>query len=558
MVFQEDVTPNDVFLLAEKFISETSRCIFLTGKAGTGKTTFLRHIKEATTKNTVVVAPTGVSAIHAGGTTLHSFFQLPFTPFVPVDERGGYNLGDRYKLLKESKIDGEKKVLLRELELLIIDEISMVRCDVLDAVDIVLRHFRGKEHLPFGGVQVLFIGDLFQLPPVMPDQDWRVLQPFYKSSFFFDAYVIKEARPVCLELRKIYRQQDPFFIEVLNRVRNNDVAREHLMVLNERYQPDFKPAPEEKFVTLTTHNYKADAINTRELNALSGPEVSYEGVVEGDFSERSFPTDRILNLKVGAQVMFIKNDMERIRRYYNGRIGTVTRLENDKIWVQCEFDEPEIEVIRDMWRNVRYSWNPSARQVEEEELGTFTQYALRLAWAVTIHKSQGLTLENVIIDAGQSFAPGQVYVALSRCTTLSGIVLHSRILPSSIQTDPRVVEFASRHQPPESLQPLLQQARLDHIVLGLLTIFDLDILRLEILDLRKKTHKRKSVEKQPFDDRMDLLLERLFRQQQVAMRFRQQLQELMNDARYDQIPSRVEAAVTYFNEFLDNEMNTSL
>jgi hypothetical protein len=554
----ETSSSNTVAAIAEEFIRDTSRCIFLTGKAGTGKTTFLKHIRDTTTKTTVVAAPTGVAAIHAGGVTLHSFFQLPFSPFVPVAGQGGQGLIDRYNLLKESKIDGEKKALLRSLELLIIDEISMVRCDILDAIDTILRYYRGKERLPFGGVQVLFIGDLFQLPPVMPDNDWRLLNEYYASPFFFDARVIHECKPVYLELKKIYRQQDPVFIELLNGVRNNITGGEHLTMLNERYMPEFNPDKVEKYVTLTTHNQKADAINARELDALSGHAMIYEGVIEGDFQDRSFPTDRILKLKVGAQVMFIKNDMERIRRYYNGKIGTVTALDDEKIIVQCSEDEPEIEVTRDMWRNVRYSLNRDTRQIEEEQLGTFTQYALRLAWAVTIHKSQGLTLDKVIIDAGQSFAPGQVYVALSRCTSLSGIVLHSKIFKSSIQTDPRVIAFAAQERSPEELQPVLASSRLDHIVQALISVFDLNFIRLEVEDFIKKAEKRKTINKEELSDITSDILAALDGKQQVAEKFHNQLTELSRLGRYEQIKERVEAAVTYFDNFLADDVVDTL
>jgi hypothetical protein len=545
---------NTVAAIAEDFIRDTSRCIFLTGKAGTGKTTFLRHIRDTITKNIVVVAPTGVAAIHAGGVTLHSFFQLPFSPFIPMAGHSAGGLSDRYNLIKDSKIDGEKKILLRSLELLIIDEVSMLRCDVLDAIDTILRHYRGKGNLPFGGVQVLFIGDLFQLPPVVPDNDWRLLSGYYASPFFFEARVIHECRPVYLELKKVYRQQDPVFIELLNRVRNNIATGEHLAELNERYLPEFNPDKAEKYVTLTTHNQKADAINARELDALPGEMTIFEGVVEGDFQDRSFPTDRILKLKVGAQVMFIKNDMERVRRYYNGKVGIVTALDKEKIVVRCAEDEPEIEVTRDTWRSVRYSLNGDTRQVEEEELGTFTQYALRLAWAVTIHKSQGLTLEKVIIDAGQSFAPGQVYVALSRCTSLSGVVLHSRIFPSSIQTDPRVVAYAAQERSPAELQPLLASSRLDHIVEALLSVFDFNFIRAEVDDFVKKADKRKTINREELSDIISDIISALDSKQRVAEKFQVQLRDLNRQSGYQQMRERVEAAVSYFDDFLADDI----
>ncbi|HYF66830.1 MAG TPA: DEAD/DEAH box helicase [Ohtaekwangia sp.] len=546
---------NEIFTLAEAFVLNTSRSVFLTGKAGTGKTTFLKHIQKVSNKNTVVVAPTGVAAIHAGGVTIHSFFQLPFAPFIPVPSTRNTNqLSDRYNLLQNLRIESEKRKLFRELELLIIDEVSMVRCDVLDAIDTVLRYFRKKEDLPFGGVQVLFIGDLFQLPPVMPDADWQLLSPYYSCAFFFDAYVVRSSPPLYLELKKVYRQRDAAFIGVLNRIRNNEITAEDLTFLHQRYKPGFRPGPEEYYVTLTTHNHKADAINANEMEKLTGRLSSFAATISGDFPERAFPTDRELQLKIGAQVMFIKNDTERIRRYFNGKIGTIAKIEESKILVSFNNGDEALEVEKDVWRNIKYALNEETRQVDEEELGTFMQYPLRLAWAITIHKSQGLTFDHVIIDAGSSFAPGQVYVALSRCTSIEGIVLYSKIFPSAIRTDERVIRFAKEELDIEELKPALVHARHDHVLNTLMDVFDLRILIEEIIQFKSEIDKRKTVDKTEAHALIDGLTDKLTNHQTVVMRFRHQLRTISKQHDYTLLKSRIDAAVDYFSNALANDV----
>lgn len=555
MVSEPDVfIDNPLFELAEKFIQQTSRSIFLTGKAGTGKTTFLRKIKASTTKNTVVVAPTGVAAINAGGTTIHSFFQLPFTPFVPT-KKGMYDrsLSDRYTLLQNMRIEAEKRNMFRDLELLIIDEVSMVRCDVLDSIDIVLRHFRRKENVAFGGVQVLFIGDLFQLPPVVQHQEWMILQEFYQSPFFFDAHVMKEADPVYIELKKIFRQRDEDFIGILNRVRSNEVRPEDIETLNRRYDPNFDPG-QEKYITLTTHNVKADKINTDKLAAIDDCEHYFEASVEGDFPERVFPTERVLTLKPGAQVMFIKNDVERIRRYYNGKIGTISRIEEGKIYVIFPDYDGEMEVEKDTWRNMRYSYLPGERSIQEEVIGTFTQYPLRLAWAITIHKSQGLTFENAIIDAGNSFASGQVYVALSRCTSLHGLVLRSRIFRQAIMTDERVLDFADNELSEARLRPLLEVGKQQYIVDRLLDLFDFGIIRDELRELRNFAEGRKTIDKDEAFALIDSAETKLARQQEIADKFSDQLRGLVLQQDYEAVKRRVRQGTEYFQDFIEKEI----
>lgn len=455
-----DIT-NTAFQLASDFVNYTNASLFLTGKAGTGKTTFLKHVKENEVKNTVVVAPTGVAAINAGGTTIHSFFQLPFTPFIPVSTGYGANdtISDKHSLISRLRLTNDRKEVMQKLELLIIDEISMVRCDVLDAIDTVLRHVRSQHTVPFGGVQVLLIGDMYQLPPVIKNEESELLSPYYKSEYFFNSHVIESQQPVYVELNKIYRQNDSAFVQVLNQVRNNEMDQDGYELLHSRYLPDLYPAREENYITLTTHNSKADAINFKALNELTGKVLNFDATIEGEFYEKSYPADVNLKLKIGTQVMFLKNDAEKVRRYFNGKIGIVDKIEDDKIFVQCKGEATTIEVRKEKWKNIRYALDKTTNQIEENEIGSFTQFPLRLAWAITIHKSQGLTFEKAIIDAGEAFAPGQVYVALSRCTTLQGMILHSRINNHSLRSDKRIGEFATNQRTSAAQLQLLQQAK---------------------------------------------------------------------------------------------------
>lgn len=459
-------TPDDeniIFKTAADFINNSSHPVFLTGKAGTGKTTFLKYIKDNTAKNTAVVAPTGVAAINAGGTTIHSFFQLPFGPYIPVSKTqwGNNEVSDKQNLISKLRLTNERKEVMQQLELLIIDEISMVRCDVLDAIDTVLRHVRNQYHKPFGGVQVLYIGDMYQLPPVVKEEEWQILKDYYANQYFFSSHVTAAEPPVYIELKKVYRQTDADFINLLNQVRNNEMDEEGYAFLHSRFLPNAVARKEDNIITLTTHNNKADNINNDALTSLEGKQFSFKAVIEGEFYEKSFPADELLQLKTGAQVMFIKNDTEKIRRYFNGKIGTVEKVEADKIFVACKTADSSqtIEVKKETWRSIKYSVNKNTQQIDEEELGSFTQYPLRLAWAITIHKSQGLTFEKAIIDAGSAFAPGQVYVALSRCISLQGMILKSKISYTSLHSDERIVSFAKTQQSSEAQAKLLEAAR---------------------------------------------------------------------------------------------------
>lgn len=462
-----------LFDIAKAFVLHTGRSVFLTGRAGTGKTTFLKHIKEQTAKNMVIVAPTGVAAINAGGVTLHSFFQLPFGAFLPGSGFGatpasGTNLPT---LLSKIRFNKDKRKLLEELELLVIDEVSMLRADTLDAIDGVLRHFRKKQEQPFGGVQMLFIGDLYQLPPVVKDDEWNTLSAWYRSMFFFDALAMKELQTVSLELDTIYRQSDPRFIALLNAVRNNCATDDDLQLLNKYYDPYFYPDPDEGYIMLTSHNHKADKINQGALAKLNNEAFVFEGELSGDFNDNALPVEKKMTLKEGAQIMFIKNDKGEQRRYYNGKIGTITRIKNREIYVRFPGEREELQVEQEVWRNIRYKYNEAAEKIEEEELGSYKQYPIRLAWAVTIHKSQGLTFERAIVDAGQSFAPGQVYVALSRLRSLQGLVLASEITPAAIHTESSIAAYTRDMPDKQELWQMLQEAQRDYIAERLLDTF---------------------------------------------------------------------------------------
>lgn len=429
---QNEPFVNEKLELAERLVCGTDSHIFLTGKAGTGKTTFLRRLHDKCYKRMVVVAPTGVAAINAEGTTIHSFFQLPFGPHLPNDSRRD--------ILATQKLTRTKIKIIRSLDLLVIDEISMVRADILDAVDEVLRRVR-RSSKPFGGVQLLMIGDIHQLAPVAKPEEWDLLAPYYDSVYFFSSHALSATEYICIELDHIYRQSDPHFISLLNKVRNHCLDRESLLQLNSRYKRDFNPDDSEGYITLTTHNYQADKINEDKLNALKSKSLFFDAVVKGIFPENNYPTKRTLELKIGARVMFVKNDSSPEKRYYNGKIGTITDYDEDFKDLIIDCDGEIIHVGTEDWKNYEYSINSNTNEIEEKEIGCFSQVPLRLAWAVTIHKSQGLTFNKVIIDAGQAFAHGQVYVALSRCTTLEGIVLKTAIPQEALISDYAVNHF---------------------------------------------------------------------------------------------------------------------
>ena len=421
--------------LAWDFVEKTDRSIFLTGKAGTGKTTFLHSLKCNSLKRLIVVAPTGVAAINAKGVTIHSFFQMPFGPILPE----GASLQKKETSFKH-KFSKIKINIIKSLDVLIIDEISMVRADLLDGIDQVLRRYRDRAKV-FGGLQVLMIGDLQQLAPVVKNNEWELLKPYYNTPYFFSSKAFIESATVNIELKHIYRQDNQRFIKILNEIRNNNLSDDSVTELNKRYLPDFTPKQDEGYITLTTHNGRANILNDKELNKLKDKTQNYKAFIQGKFQENSYPTHEKLILKKGAQVMFIKNDSNSEKRYYNGKIGKIIALNKNEIRVHCQGDLEDIMVTPETWENVNYTLNPETKEISENSVGSFSQMPLRLAWAITIHKSQGLTFDKAIIDANAAFAHGQTYVALSRCRTLGGIVLKNRIAAESIITDSRVTSF---------------------------------------------------------------------------------------------------------------------
>ncbi len=453
--------PNPELRIAWEFVEKTGRSIFLTGKAGTGKTTFLKAVVQRSTKRSIVVAPTGVAAINAGGVTIHSFFQLPFSPYIPDTH-----------IKSKFEFGREKRSIIASLDLLIIDEISMVRADLLDAIDSVLRRFRNR-HLPFGGVQLLMIGDLNQLTPVTTPEDEQLLAPYYETPYFFSSKALQQLAYVTIQLEHVYRQKDETFIRLLNHIRDGEVSAEDLQQLNSRYIPGFVPQGNEGFIRLTTHNHLASAYNAKELEKLETSPFQYQAHIEGTFPEYSYPTAESLTLKVGAQVMFVKNDPSGLHRYFNGRIGRVVRTTPQDLDVLCVGDSKPIHVEPLEWENLQYTLNEETHEIESSLQGKFRQYPLRLAWAITIHKSQGLTFDRAIIEANHSFSPGQVYVALSRCRTLEGMVLAAPLDSRAVMTDSRVEDYII-HQSEEAQRSIenLPQLREEYYARLLMELFD--------------------------------------------------------------------------------------
>lgn len=448
-----------------QFINNTNRCIFLTGKAGTGKTTLLHKILSFTYKNTIVAAPTGIAALNAKGVTLHSLFQLPFGIYIPDNECSidieNQNFVTPNTLLKQLKLHDNKRKLIRNLELLIIDEVSMLRADTLDMIDMLLKSVRSSS-LPFGGVQVLFIGDLLQLPPVVKNQEWDILQQYYKGIFFFHSKVIEQYPPLYIELEKVYRQSDNVFISILNNLRNNKITDLDIQELNKYIKPKFKSDRKDGYITLITHNAQADKINNEAFKEIISPEFIYQAEITDDFPENIYPIDVNLILKVGTQVMFVKNDLNPEKRYYNGKLGEVIFLSEEEVKVRLD-DGSVIDVGKYVWENIRYTSNPKTNEITEEVLGTFVQYPLRMAWAITVHKSQGLTFDKAILDIEKVFAPGQAYVALSRLRSLEGLVLLTPIFNNHLYTSENILQFAQNKMNIEDIEPKLLQDKKEYL-----------------------------------------------------------------------------------------------
>ena len=532
--------------LAFEYIRNTNKNIFLTGKAGTGKTTFLHEIRKEGIKRMAVVAPTGIAAINAGGMTIHSLFQMPFGLFLP---------GSHQDASRQRKFSRDKIRLIQSLDLLVIDEISMVRADLLDGIDDVLRRYRDYSQ-PFGGVQLLMIGDLHQLPPVVKDDEWQLLREHYPTPYFFSSHALQKTNPISLELKHIYRQSDATFIELLNKVRDNQLNEEVLNTLNSRFNPGFHPPEAEAWITLTAHNAAAQDINTEKLRNIPGQVQLFKATITGEFPPHAYPTEEILEFKPGAQVMFVKNDISRDKRYYNGKLGQITRIEEKNVIVKCPGEAEEIIVSAVEWGNVKYRLNETSKEITEETIGAFSQLPLKLAWAITIHKSQGLTFERAIIDAQAAFAHGQVYVALSRCKSFEGIVLRSKIVNSSVKTDTVVRNYSAESDKNTPNEAQLLAAKADFQKRLIADLFSFHLL------------------KKPLEQLFRLFLEhentlhpdgyRLFKEVDakaetelfsVAAKFSYQLQELFNQPGLpeanDALQARLAKANTWFFDQLD-------
>lgn len=523
-----EAASNPDLQLAFDFVKYTNRNIFLTGKAGTGKTTFLHNLKKTLPKRMIVLAPTGVAAINAGGVTIHSFFQLAFHPFVPAlyldekidlpePEKGGY------------KMSREKVNIIRSLDLLVIDEISMVRADLLDAVDSGLRRYRNRD-LPFGGIQLLMIGDLQQLAPVAREDDLQILGNYYKELFFFGSHALRSTDYVTIELKHIYRQSDQVFINLLNKVRENKIDSEVLDELNKRYIPGFDTESDGGYITLTTHNHQSKTLNDSKLEKLPGKPHSFMASINDDFPESAYPNENELILKKGAQVMFVKNDISRDKLFFNGKIGKVQSFDEDAVIVACKGDDHTIRVARAEWQNVKYSLNDSTKEIEETVIGTFTQYPLKLAWAITIHKSQGLTFDRAVIDAKDAFAHGQVYVALSRCRTLEGVVLSTRLSQRCMVGNESVTEFIRASEQNQPGPKELSESKRTYQLMLLTELFDFTpLLRGLSYCVKVLTENKSSILGDPREKLEDALLLLKNELTGVSEKFRLQLERLTNN-----------------------------
>ncbi len=538
--------------LVLKLVNQTKEPVFLTGRAGTGKTTLLKKIVASTHKNLVVVSPTAVAAINAGGVTIHSMFQLPFHPFLPTHEYPPSDTRTRFEtrssIRRHFKINREKRKVIRNLELLIIDEVSMVRPDLLDVVDEMLRYVRQNSQ-PFGGVQVLFIGDLMQLPPIIRHSEWATLQQYYASKYFFDAKVLSDHKPIYIELKKIYRQSDEDFINLLQKLRENQIDQEVIQTLERHIDPSFQTRNNPGYIVLTTHNNQSDEINNRALDEIDKPlEIFYADVV-GDFPESAYPIPQTLQLKEGAQVMFVKNDLSREKLYYNGKIGRVSRVDEHEIYVYFEDEQKEIKVEQYTWENIKYNSRPSDQELEEEVIGTFTHYPIRLAWAITIHKSQGLTFEKAAIDISQVFAPGQAYVALSRLTALRGLKLLAPIGSQKISIEEALLQFTGSQAPIDDIDADLHKYRLKYLIET--AIENLDHGNIQVWTRNTQKEKEAASEKsiwraempwlQELDQDMQHLLD-------VSSAFIKKLKKMLSDSSPDasHIHERIDSSVEYF------------
>lgn len=548
---------NSSALQVIRFINGTNRSIFLTGKAGTGKTTLLKEIVEHTHKSVVIVAPTGIAALNAGGVTIHSMFQIPPACYAPAldfeNPNISFNVMPLRKIPREvAKMAGWKRNVLRKMDLLVIDEVSMLRADLLDAIDVALQSIRRRKNVPFGGVQVLFIGDMLQLPPVVKNDEWNFLKQYYNSMYFFDARVLQYEQPLVLELEKIYRQDDKRFIEILNNLRNNKFVQSDVNELNKHYIPHFEAPKKQPYIFITTHNKKAEALNDKKLRELKTRSVFYSATISGTFPENLYPLNPTMEMKEGAQIMFIKNDYQQGENYYNGKIGQIHKLQNDEISVIFPETGQIVNVDLFTWENVRYTLNKETGQITEEKLGTFTAYPIKLAWAVTVHKSQGLTFKRAIIDVSEAFAPGQIYVALSRLESLSGLVLSEPIVDDFPDQDTRVLKFANDKKSDSELDDLYKLAMQKYVEDTIISAFDFHTLledfnaHLADYDV-DETHSNKML----FKKQIEELSPKVQNMVEIADKFQLQLNYVIRQRDNNYLLQRLTASEQYFTPLFD-------
>lgn len=552
----------DFKIFASRFLNTTSSHVFLTGKAGTGKTTFLKSLAEYTHKNFIVVAPTGIAALNAGGVTIHSQFLLPpvtFLPdrFLPDDFAESGRVLNQNVLARKHPLNSARKQVLRSIDLLVIDEVSMLRADLLDAIDYRMKAARGNFRQSFGGVQLLFIGDLYQLPPVVRNEEQEVLGRYYKSPWFYEAKALQEDPPVYIELDKIFRQHDSGFIDILNNLRNNTVTKHDIETLNQYYKPADEISSLQEVITLTTHNYKADELNQRELRILNSQSHFFDAFLEGDFPESMYPVQASLELKEGAQIMFIRNDTSEDKKYFNGKLATVLKIEDDDIWVTMAVTHEEYLLKRERWENKRYTVESNSHEMGEEVIGSFEQYPVKLAWAITVHKSQGLTFEKAIIDVGQAFAGGQVYVALSRLRSLDGLVLRTRITPSVISTDEQVAAFALANHQPERLTEVIQKKQQLYLQQLINQTFDFSLL-IKDINYVQKDKGQEGFTEETMKPMLTQLAETLEAEKINTEKFRRQLIDLLLTNQHSLLLERITKGRTYYRSFLFQAMKLLL
>jgi hypothetical protein len=551
----------DKIEVAAQFVNSTNRPIFLTGKAGTGKTTFLRKLTSITHKNFIIVAPTGIAALNAKGVTIHSQFLLPFGSFIPSREPEGNfsqsgNFYSQFTLGRRHALNGPRRKVLRSVDLIIIDEVSMLRADILDAIDYRMKSLKQNFDEPFGGVQVLMIGDLFQLPPIVKDDEWAVLGKFYKGMHFFEALALRNSGMVYIELDKIFRQKDQNFIDILNKLRLNKIERQDVDFLNRFFKTETEIEQEKEVITITTHNYKADQQNRKELDALPGKAQFFEAVVEKDFPESLYPVPYTLELKIGAQIMFIKNDTSGEGRFYNGKMATVTGFEEDGIEVKMSDTYVTYHLSREVWENKRYAVKEDTKEIQEEVIGTFQQFPIKLAWAVTVHKSQGLTFDKAIVDVGQAFAPGQVYVALSRLRSLDGLILRTKIQPMVISSDPEASQFTKSTESQEPLDSLLSKGQQAYMLTLLEKTFNFYEIILGIQEFQKDSDSSLAFEDQEMNLAIPQLLAWMATESENTFKFQRQLVYLAHHQQIEHLSERLEKGSAYYQTFLTEALKT--